>query len=86
MCYHDDSYVKFQDLYILMRAQRKSGVPPTMETLIAWEKQMKILDGLQRERIFTLTVAAEEGWKTAQEMNFLKRGNASDKDLAKVLR
>jgi len=37
-----------------------------------------------RERIFILTIAAEEGWKIASEVSFQKKGNAADKDLAKV--
>jgi len=84
MSYHDDHYIKAQDLYLVMRNQRKTGQPPTMEQHQVWERQMKALDKLERDRIFTLTVAAEEGWKTAQDMNFNKKGNASNKDLAKV--
>jgi len=37
-----------------------------------------------RERIFILTIAAEEGWKVASQVSFQKKGNAADKDLAKV--
>jgi len=42
------------------------------------------MDDKFRERIFILTVAAEEGWKIASEVAFQKKGNEADKDLAKV--
>jgi len=42
------------------------------------------MDDKFRERIFILTVAAEEGWKIASEVAFQKKGNEVDKDLAKV--
>lgn len=69
---------------MVMRAARKAGVPVPVETLKVWEKQMKKMDTLERERIYILTVAAEEGWKTASELSFSIKGNDADKHLAKV--
>jgi len=44
------------------------------------------LDNFHRERIYVLTIAAEEGWKTASDYVFNKTGNLADKDLAKALK
>lgn len=46
----------------------------------------KKIDKALRERLFILTVAAEEGWRVASEVAFSKRGNLADKDLAKALK
>jgi len=48
MGYHDDHYVKAQDLYLVMRNQMKSGEPPTMEQFKVYVKQMKAIDKIER--------------------------------------
>jgi len=48
MGYHDDHYVKAQDLYLVMRNKLKSGEPPTLEQFKVYVQQMKALDKIER--------------------------------------
>jgi len=80
----EELYRKHQDLYLVVRNARKGGEAVPTQTIQEWEKLIKLMDDLFRQRIFILTVAAEEGWKIASEVSFSKKGNEADKDLAKV--
>jgi len=84
MGFFEDVYQILQDLYLVVRALRKAGEAAPLATVQEWEKIIKRMDDKFRERIFILTIAAEEGWKIAAEVAFQKKGNEADKDLAKV--
>lgn len=84
MGFFEEVYQILQDWYLVIRACRKRGEAVPLETVQEWEKVAKKMDDKFRERIFILTIAAEEGWKIASEVAFQKKGNEADKDLAKV--
>lgn len=84
MAYFEEHYEKQQDLLLEIKQAKLGREGATRAQVKSWDKQIRKLDELEKERIFILTIAAEEGWKTAAEVAFTKRGNDADKDLAKV--
>lgn len=84
MAYFEEHYEKQQDLLLEIKQAKIGREGATRAQVKSWDKQIRKLDELEKERIFILTIAAEEGWKTAAEVAFTKRGNDADKDLAKV--
>lgn len=75
----------FQDLFLQVRGIRKGDKAFSEEVLKSWERDLLEMDEILRDRLFLLCIAAEEGWQTAAEVAFRKKGNMADKDLAKVL-
>jgi len=49
-----------------------------------WENRVRKMDELHRGRIYILTIAANEDWKTAGDVSFGKKGNEQNNDLIKV--
>jgi len=45
-----------------------------VETVEDWIDKIKNVDKVLRDRLFILTVAAEEGWRVAGEVAFAKKG------------
>jgi len=84
MAHFEEHYEKQQDLLLEIKAAKEGREGATRAQVRSWAKQINALDDLERDRIFILTIAAEEGWKTAAEVAFTKKGNEADKDLAKV--
>jgi len=50
-----------------------------------WKKEIEGIDKVHRERILTLTVAAECGWKVAGDMCFIKKRTKPNKIRKKSL-
>ncbi len=67
-------YPPMQDMLMQLRAIRKGDVEMSEEFLTKWEKKLLEIDTCTRERLFILTVAAEKGWKVANQLAFRKKG------------
>ncbi len=86
----DEFYPMLQDLLLQIREIRKGEKEICEEIIEQWEEDVKEMDEIVRQRLFILTIAAEEGWQTATEVAFRKkgeceaqsRGNAFSKDMS----
>jgi len=45
------------------------------EEVQKWENRVRKMDELHRERLYILTVEANEGWKTAGDVSFGNKGS-----------
>lgn len=70
----DDMYPSFQDLFLQVRGVRKGDEVFTEDMLAKWEEELLEMDEIIRSRLFILCIAAEEGWQTAGEVAFRKKG------------
>jgi len=57
-----------------MKDHKESKEEESPELLGEWIDQLKAVDKTLRERLFIMTIAAEEGWRVASEVAFSKKG------------
>ena len=63
-----------QDHFLQLREVCSGDQECTPEMLLAWKSHVKEMNEILRQRLFILTIAAEEGWATATEVAFRKKG------------
>lgn len=78
---YDDATPPLQELILEVREKLQEmgeddqpSARVTRAELKRWRKELEKIDTIHRERILTLTVAAECGWKVAGDMAFIKKG------------
>lgn len=75
---YDDAYPPLQELILEVREKIQEMTEDdgkvTKAELKRWRNELQKIDTIHRERILTLTVAAECGWKVAGDMVFIKKG------------
>jgi len=84
---YDEVYPPLQEVILEVREKVQEmsddDVTVTKSELKRWRNELIKIDKIHRERILTLTVAAECGWKVAGDMAFIKKGTNPLQDRGK---
>ncbi len=63
-----------QDHFLQLREVCNGEQEVDEDMLAKWKADVKGMSEILRQRLFILTIAAEEGWATASEVAFRKKG------------